>query len=177
MLIQSDNKKGKNMNIYIENQYKNNIDIDYENLINMVVSEAIDYVKCPYECEVNVTIVDNDEIHEINNSQRNIDRPTDVLSFPMLEYDKPGDFDKFENDLYAFDPDTGELTLGDIVISYDKVISQAEEYNHSVKREFAFLVAHSMLHLFGYDHIDDNERMEMEHKQKEILNNLGITRE
>ena len=156
---------------------KNNIDIDYENLINMVVSEAIDYVKCPYECEVNVTIVDNDEIHEINNSQRNIDRPTDVLSFPMLEYDKPGDFDKFGNDLYAFDPDTGELTLGDIVISYDKVISQAEEYNHSVKREFAFLVAHSMLHLFGYDHIDDNERMEMERKQKEILNNLGITRE
>ncbi len=59
----------------------------------------------------------------------------------MLEYDKPGDFDKFENDLYTFDPDTGELTLGDIVISYDKVISQAEEYNHSVKREFAFLVA------------------------------------
>ena len=162
MLIKSDNKKGKNMNIYIENQYKNNIDIDYENLINMVVS---------------VTIVDNDEIHEINNRQRNIDRPTDVLSFPMLEYDKPGDFDKFENDLYAFDPDTGELTLGDIVISYDKVISQAEEYNHSVKREFAFLVAHSMLHLFGYDHIDDNERMEMEQKQKEILNNLGITRE
>ena len=122
-------------------------------------------------------VVDNDEIHEINNRQRNIDRPTDVLSFPMLEYDKPGDFDKFENDLYAFDPDTGELTLGDIVISYDKVISQAEEYNHSVKREFAFLVAHSMLHLFGYDHIDDNERMEMEQKQKEILNNLGITRE
>lgn len=69
------------------------------------------------------------------------------------------------------------MTLGDIVISYDKVISQAEEYNHSVKREFAFLVAHSMLHLFGYDHIDDNERMEMERKQKEILNNLGITRE
>ena len=63
------------------------------------------------------------------------------------------------------------------MISYDKVISQAEEYNHSVKREFAFLVAHSMLHLFGYDHIDDNERMEMEQKQKEILNNLGITRE
>ena len=63
------------------------------------------------------------------------------------------------------------------MISYDKVISQAEEYNHSVIREFAFLVAHSMLHLFGYDHIDDSERMEMEQKQKEILNNLGITRE
>ena len=63
------------------------------------------------------------------------------------------------------------------MISYDKVISQAEEYNHSVIREFAFLVAHSMLHLFGYDHIDDKERMEMEQKQKEILNNLGITRE
>ena len=176
MLIQSDNKKGKNMNIYIENQYKNNIDIDYENLINMVVSEAIDYVKCPYECEVNVTIVDNDEIHEINNSQRNIDRPTDVLSFPMLEYDKPGDFDKFENDLYAFDPDTGELTLGDIVISYDKVIEQAAEYNHSRKRELAFLVAHSMLHLLGYDHMEPDEAEVMEAKQEEILTKLGITR-
>ena len=126
---------------------------------------------------MNVTIVDNDEIHEINNSQRNIDRPTDVLSFPMLEYDKPGDFDKFGNDLYAFDPDTGELTLGDIVISYDKVIEQAAEYNHSRKRELAFLVAHSMLHLFGFDHMVDDERIEMEEKQNIILNNLGITRE
>ena len=165
------------MNIYIENEYDREIDVDYTDIINKVVCQAVDFIKCPYECEVNVTIVDNNTIHEINREQRKIDRPTDVLSFPMLEYDKPGDFDKFENDLYAFDPDTGELTLGDIVISYDKVISQAEEYNHSVKREFAFLVAHSMLHLFGYDHIDDNERMEMEQKQKEILNNLRITRE
>ena len=165
------------MNIYIENEYDREIDVDYTDIINKVVCEAVDFIKCPYECEVNVTIVDNNTIHEINREQRKIDRPTDVLSFPMLEYDKPGDFDKFGNDLYAFDPDTGELTLGDIVISYDKVIEQAAEYYHSRKRELAFLVAHSMLHLFGFDHMVDDERIEMEEKQNIILNNLGITRE
>ena len=76
-----------------------------------------------------------------------------------------------------FDLDTGELILGDIVISYDRVISQAHEFNHSVRREFAFLVAHSMLHLFGYDHMEEDERVEMERKQNDILINLGITRE
>ena len=165
------------MNIYIENQYKNNIDIDYENLINMVVSEAIDYVKCPYECEVNVTIVDNDEIHEINNSQRNIDRPTDVLSFPMLSYENAGDFSKLEDDYDDnFNPDTGEIMLGDIVISVDKVLEQAESYGHTTKREYAFLIVHSMLHLFGYDHMTPEEAAVMEAKQKQILDEMNITR-
>ena len=75
-----------------------------------------------------------------------------------------------------FDPDTGELILGDIVISVDKVIEQAEKYNHGVKREYAFLIAHSMLHLFGYDHMDEVERENMELRQDEILNRLNITR-
>ena len=146
------------MNIYIENEYDREIDVDYTDIINKVVCQAVDFIKCPYECEVNVTIVDNNTIHEINREQRKIDRPTDVLSFPMLDY-------------------SGELILGDIVISYDKVIEQAAEYNHSRKRELAFLVAHSMLHLFGFDHMVDDERIEMEEKQNIILNNLGITRE
>lgn len=165
------------MNIYIENEYENTIDIDYEEIIRLVVNEAVDFVKCPYECEVNVTIVDDDNIHKINKEQRDIDKATDVLSFPMIEYENPADFTMLEADFSCFNPDTGELMLGDIVISYDKVVSQAEEYNHSRKRELAFLVAHSMLHLFGYDHMVDNERIEMENKQKQILNNLGITRE
>ena len=75
-----------------------------------------------------------------------------------------------------FDPDSGELLLGDIVICYDRVIAQAEEYGHSVKREFSFLIVHSLLHLFGYDHIDDNDRIIMENTQRDILDILNITR-
>ena len=98
----------------------------------------------------------------------------------MVEYEIAGDFEFLNKDdpyVYEyFEPDTGELILGDIVISSDKVYSQAEEYGHSVKRELGFLVAHSMLHLFGYDHMEDEERAEMERMQSEILDKLGITR-
>ena len=154
------------MSVFIENEYGKNIDIDYNTIIKKVVEEAIDFVKCPFECEVNVTIVDNDSIKEINKAQRDIDKETDVLSFPLID-----------DDINYFNPDSGELMLGDIVISYDRVISQAYEYNHSKVREIAFLTAHSMLHLFGYDHIKEDEREDMENKQNIILNNLGITRE
>lgn len=165
------------MSIYIENEYEHKIDIDYENIISSVIDEALDFIKCPYECEVNVTIVDNATIHEINKEQRKIDNATDVLSFPLLEYGQAGQFQEFDDMPECFHPDTGELMLGDIVISYDKVLSQAQEYNHSAKRELAFLTAHSMLHLFGFDHMEDNERIEMEKMQNIILQNLGITRE
>ena len=165
------------MNVYIENEYICTPDINYEEIIISVIKEAIDFVKCPYECEVNVTLVDNDAIHILNREQRDIDKPTDVLSFPMIEYHTPADFSEVEEYICLFNPDTGELMLGDIVISYDKVLSQAKEYNHSIKRELAFLTAHSMLHLFGFDHMSDNERLEMEENQNIILKNLGITRE
>lgn len=165
------------MNVYIENEYNCTPDINYEAIILSVVKETIDFVKCPYECEVNITLVDNDRIQTINRQQRDLDKPTDVLSFPMIEYSAPADFSQFGDDISLFNPDTGELMLGDIIISYDKVLSQAEEYNHSVIRELAFLTAHSMLHLFGYDHMSDNERTEMEENQNIILKNLGITRE
>ena len=118
----------------------------------------------------------NDEIHEMNRDFREIDRATDVLSFPMLEYEKPGDFSHFESSQDCFDPETGELLLGDIVISKEKVLAQAEEYGHSAKREYAFLIAHSVLHLSGYDHMEDDERIEMENLQREILNKLNILR-
>ncbi len=165
------------MSVYIENEYPKDIVIDYKNIINSVIEEALDFIKCPYESEVNVTIVDNNEIRKINSQQRKIDSPTDVLSFPLLEYGQAGEFYQFEEMLECFHPDTGELMLGDIVISFDKVLSQAEEYNHSIKRELAFLTAHSMLHLFGFDHMEDKERVEMEKMQNIILENLGITRE
>lgn len=165
------------MSIYIENEYCDKIDLNYEKIITSVIEESLNFIKCPFECEVSVTIVDNPSIKKINMEQRQIDNPTDVLSFPLLEYRQAGQFQEF--DLYpeCFHPDTGELMLGDIVICYDKVLSQAEEYNHSAKRELAFLTAHSMLHLFGFDHIENNERIEMEKMQNIILQNLGITRE
>lgn len=165
------------MNIIIEKEYDLNLGFDMEDVISEVIRKAVDYVGCPYEAEVSVMLTDNQRIHEINREQRGIDAPTDVLSFPMVEYEVPGDFSVLEEDYSCFHPDTGELILGDIVISLDKVISQAKEYNHSPKRELAFLVAHSMLHLSGYDHMEDVERKEMERMQDEILTEIGITRE
>ena len=149
------------MSIIIENEYEGEINIPYEKIAHEVIEAAIDYVDCPYECEVNLMLTDNDTIHEINKEQREIDRPTDVLSFPMAEYEQPADFSKIEEDPMAFDPESGEFLLGDIVISKEKVIAQAEEYGHSVKREYAFLIAHSVLHLSGYDHMEEEEKRQM----------------
>ena len=162
--------------IFIENNYSNSIEIDYKDIAQNVIEESENYIKCPYECEVNILITDNDEIHALNKEMRDIDSPTDVLSFPSLEFDTPGDFSNIDKDQLNFNPESGELILGDIVVSYDKVIEQSKEYNHSQTREFAFLVAHSMLHLFGYDHINENERKTMESEQESILNNLNYRR-
>ena len=169
------------MTINIEYETDKELKLDYEDIINRVINEAVDYAKCPYEAEVNVTLTDNDEIKKINAEYRNINNPTDVLSFPMLNFALPGDFDgisdELENDVEDyFNPDSGELMLGDIVVSVEKVVEQAEKYGHSQERELAFLVAHSMMHLFGYDHMEPDEAAVMESKQKEILDNLGITR-
>lgn len=155
---------------------KSKLDIDYKNIIKNTINEVIEYEGCPYETEINVILTDNENIQEINNEFRNINKPTDVLSFPMIEYKKPSDFSELEKENDCFNPETGELVVGDIVISVDKVYEQAENYGHTIVRELAFLVAHSMLHLFGYDHIDEQERIVMENKQREILNNIGITR-
>ena len=149
----------------------------YKELIEKVVVAALDYEKCPYEAEVNVVLTGNEEIHQVNKEFRNIDRPTDVLSFPMIDYEAPSQFDELEDYMEYFNPETGELILGDIMISLEKAKEQAEEYNHSMEREVAFLTAHSMLHLCGYDHMEDEERLVMEDKQREILKELGITRE
>lgn len=165
------------MTYNIEYEADRQLDIPYEEIISSVIEEACNYVDCPYEVCVNVLITDNEEIHAINKEHRDVDRPTDVLSFPMLWYDEPGVFDDNNITDDCFDPDSGELILGDIVLSVDKIYEQAESYGHSTKRELAFLVAHSMLHLFGYDHMEEDEREVMECKQREILDNLGITRD
>ena len=135
------------------------------------------YEQCPYEAEVNVVLTDNPSIRQVNREYRNMDAATDVLSFPMVEYETPSDFSRVE-ELFAdcFNPESGELMLGDIMISMDKVEEQAEKYGHSQERELAFLVAHSMLHLLGYDHMKEAERLVMEKKQNEILESKGYTR-
>lgn len=151
--------------------------IKVEEIARKVMEESLNYVDCPYETEIYLILTDDEEIRKINKDQRNIDSATDVLSFPMIDYLEPGDFSVVEeNKGEYFNPETGELILGDIVISADKVIEQAEKYGHSVEREFAFLVAHSMLHLFGYDHMEPEEAKVMEKKQSEILENLRILR-
>ena len=165
------------MTILLEEETEVSFDFDHKTLANEVIEAACDAENCPYEAEINLTLVDNDSIHEINREYRQIDRPTDVLSFPMQTYDAPADFSHAEDCVEDnFNPDTGELLLGDIILSVDKVKEQAAAYGHSEKREFAFLILHSMLHLFGYDHETEQEREAMEARQRSILDDLGIMR-
>ena len=165
------------MTIQIEEETEINLDFDYKTLAKDVILYTMEHENFPYEAEVNLTLTDNETIHEINREYRNMDRPTDVLSFPMLSYDTPGDFSALEDSVEDnFNPDTGEILLGDIIISVPKVLEQAQEYGHSPKREYAFLIVHSMLHLFGYDHMTEQEAAFMENNQKEILQELQILR-
>ena len=166
------------MSIYMEQECEVPFSFDYKELAEKVILFCMDYLDFPYEAEVSLTLTDNAGIHEINREYRKIDRPTDVLSFPMLSYSEPGDFSFLEHVTDGdVNPDTGEVLLGDIVISVEKVIEQAESFGHSVEREFAFLLVHSMLHLFGYDHIKEEDAAVMEPKQEEILSSMNITRD
>lgn len=166
------------MTLYIDNECSVEFPFDTEEIAKKVIEQAISYVKCPYDTEVNILITDNEEIRTYNRDYRGIDKETDVLSFPNINYDVPGDFSDVENHFEDyFDPDSGRLILGDMIISAPKVLEQAEAYGHSTKREFAFLVAHSMLHLFGYDHMEEDERLEMEKHQDCILNAIEIRRD
>ena len=165
------------MSFFLEEEVEVDFDFDYRQIAEKVINYCIEREKFPYEAEINLTLTDNEGIHIINKEYRDIDRATDVLSFPMLSYETPGDFSFLmdEND-DDFNPDTGEAILGDIIISVDKVREQAEEYGHSELREFAFFITHSMLHLFGYDHMEPEEAKVMEDKQRQILDELSITR-
>ena len=155
------------MTLLIDNRTDFEITEEFEKLFNDVVKESLRYEEFDPECEVSLSIVSNDEIQEINKQFREIDAPTDVLSFPLLTVEEGEQADVNENN---------EIMLGDIIISIDKAKAQAEEYGHGLRRELAFLTAHSMLHLMGYDHMEEEEQKEMFKKQDDILNNLGITR-
>ena len=174
------------MTIYVENETDFTFPFDTKELCSRVAEAVLDAEGCPYETEINVLITDNEGIRLYNKEYRNIDRETDVLSFPMFEL-SPGELPGTEDadpgtglvplgDM-VISPDSGELILGDIILSVDRICSQAESYGHSRKREFAFLVAHSMLHLCGYDHETPEEAAVMEQKQETILSALGLTRD
>lgn len=166
------------MTFYVEDETSSSFPFSVEEIVRLVCEAVLDEEGCPYEAQVGVVLTDNAGIHELNRESRGIDRETDVLSFPNVDFQEAGIFEIDEDrEADYFDPDSGELILGDIMISVDKVREQAESYGHSLKREFAFLVAHSMLHLCGYDHMEDAERQQMESRQEEILTKLGITRE
>ena len=165
------------MTLDLEDEYGLDLGFDYEKTATDVIDQVLEEEGCPYEAQVNLLLTSDPEIHRMNMEYREVDRPTDVLSFPMLSYENAGDFSKLEDDYDDnFNPDTGEIMLGDIVISVDKVLEQAESYGHTTKREYAFLIVHSMLHLFGYDHMTPEEAAEMEAKQKQILDEMNITR-
>lgn len=166
------------MTSYVEKETEVQFDFNEKEILDMVMAEVLEQENCPYEAQVNLLITDNEGIREYNRQYRAMDSPTDVLSFPMIAFEAEADFSiAEEQEADCFDPESGELILGDIIISADKVKEQAEKFGHSEKREFAFLTAHSMLHLCGYDHMTEAESKVMESKQEEVLARLGITRD
>ena len=153
------------MDILFDNNTDYIIDKNTFDLINKCIKESLNIENFTQNVEISLSIVNNDEIKEINLLHRNIDKETDVLSFPLLD-----DFENIPNNVLH------PIPLGDIIISIDKAISQAEDYGHSLERELCFLTVHSMLHLLGYDHMTEEEEKIMFEKQNIILNNLNIKR-
>lgn len=171
-------RKNYIMTSYVENETEITFPFAEKEILDKVADAVLLQEGCPYEAQVNLLITDNEGIRTYNASYRQIDRATDVLSFPNLDFETPADFSHLEeHEADYFDPESGELLLGDIILSADKVKEQAESYGHSELREFAFLIAHSMLHLCGYDHMEPEEAKVMEAKQEEVLAGLHITRE
>ena len=167
------------MTFYVDNEVDAKFDFDFEEIAREVAEAVLKEEECDYDVEISLTITDDEGIRVINREYRDMDKPTDVLSFPTINYDQPGDFSVIESEQKngILNPDTGNIAFGDIVINEARVRSQAKDYGHSEKREFAFLVAHSMLHLCGYDHMEEIEAGIMESKQESVLQSLGITRE
>ena len=164
--------------VVIEENIEFKTDFDKVKIAKEVTGIILEKEGCPFECEVDILITDSEEVQEYNKEYRDIDKTTDVLSFPNLEWEAPSDFESLNaEDLeMSVNPETELTILGEICLNKDRIVSQAEEYGHSVKREYAFLIAHSMLHLLGYDHMEEGEAKVMEEKQAAYLEMLGIGR-
>ena len=145
----------------------------YAALLRRVIPAALEAEGVPFPCEVDVLFTDDEGIHQINLEQRQVDRPTDVLSFPMFDL-QPGEHPTEED----ADPGDNLVPLGDMVISLERAKAQGEEYGHGTRREVAYLAVHSVLHLLGYDHMDEGPmKAQMRAREEAILEQLGITRE
>lgn len=164
------------MTLLLETEVDIPFDFDYSIEAQKAINAVLDRENFEYDVQVSLTLTDEENIRRINKDYRDIDSPTDVLSFPMLSSISAGDYSKVEDDEDNFDPDTGEAILGDIVLCVPRIVAQAEEYGHSVLREYTFLIVHSVLHLLGYDHMEDDERVIMEGRQDYIMSNLGVLR-
>ncbi|MDE7340047.1 MAG: rRNA maturation RNase YbeY [Lachnospiraceae bacterium] len=166
------------MTFYVENDTDKEFSFSIEEIFEKVADAVLEMESCPYEVCVNLLLTDNEGIRSYNKEYRQIDKETDVLSFPNLDFEQAGVFSITEEaEADCFDLDSGELMLGDIIISVDRIEAQAAAYGHSKRREFAFLTAHSMFHLCGYDHMTEKEAAVMEQKQEAVLQKLGIVRE
>ncbi|MVX63086.1 rRNA maturation RNase YbeY [Clostridium chromiireducens] len=165
--------------IYVDNrQEKLEVKDSLVDQLKKVIEFTLKEEEVNIECEISLVFVDNDEIKQINNDTRRINKETDVLSFPMLEYEEQKVFKEMYKD-YKFsqsDFDGDELVLGDVVLSLEKALEQSKEFNHSFEREASYLVVHSILHLLGYDHMEDDEKKVMRSREEEILNKLNIPR-
>lgn len=161
------------MTLYIEWLYKEQLELN--TLAEKSAEIVLEVEGITNKIEVSLTVVDDVEIQKINLDQRGKDSATDVLSFPMIEYSL---YDSVESAIEAepVNPDNGLVYLGDIVISWDKVVQQKEAYGHTLEREFTFLIVHSMLHLLGYDHMTEDEEKVMNERQRLIMSKLGIGR-
>ena len=141
-------------------------------LIRKVIRTALASEGVDFPCEVDVLVTNDAEIHALNRELRQVDSPTDVLSFPTFDL-TPGELPGAED----IDPGTGLTPLGDMVLSMEHVVAQAREYGHSKRRELAYLVVHSVLHLLGYDHLDEGpQKRQMRRREEEILAEVGIER-
>ena len=157
--------KAKRMIYFTNEQELFPITYKLKMLVRAAVLASLEYEGFAADTEVSVSFVDNERIREINREFRQIDKPTDVLSFPLTDY---GEHD------YTI-ADEPEQSLGDIVLSLERANEQAAEFGHSFEREVAFLTVHSMLHLLGYDHVNsDEEDAEMRRRQREILESMGL---
>ncbi|SDB98379.1 probable rRNA maturation factor [Pelagirhabdus alkalitolerans] len=146
----------------------NTVKDDYIDLIDQLIRFAAKKEAIQSEMEMSINFVDNEMIQELNRNYRQLDKPTDVLSFPLLEEGK-GEVAVFNEEL--------PISLGDIVISVEKAKEQAAEYDHSLEREFSFLALHGFLHLLGYDHMNEEDEKAMFKKQEDILHEFGLSRD
>ena len=162
------------MSIYIEEEGGSSLPFDTEEIARTVVEAALEYEKCPYEAEVTILLTTDEEVRKLNCSSRGLDRPTDVLSFPMFQFQPgqlPEDWEPY------IDPESQLVPLGDMAISLERAKAQAKEYGHSVNREVGYLTVHSVLHLLGYDHLDEGPmKRQMRSREEAILAEILLPR-